>query len=318
MIAGVLMIGSHASAAEVKLIQEGTAVRVEIDGKPFTTYRFAAGTDDAAFHRPYAYPVFAADGQEITSDQIKTNPKEHPHHRSFWVSHGNVNGVDHWSHAFAAGKEAGRQKHVAFDKVEGDTIVQRVEWSGKGGAGPAVLNETRTLRFFALEDGTRGIDLTVTLVPAGNEPVTLGDTKEAGLCSVRVHPEIGNGEKDKAKARKGTLTLSTGATGEKNVWGKPAAWCDESGEINGKKYGVAIFDHPDNARHPTCWHSREYGLHAANPFGLHDFDKTKPQGAGDFKIEPGKPATFKFRVLFHTGDAAGAKLDERYKAWTGK
>ncbi|HYE21710.1 MAG TPA: PmoA family protein, partial [Tepidisphaeraceae bacterium] len=250
---------------------------------------------------------------EITSDQIKTNPKEHPHHRSFWVSHGEVNGVNHWAH------NDGKQKHLGFDKVEGDTIVQRLEWSGKLGAGPALLNETRTLRFFALEDGTRGIDLTVTLVPAGNEPVTLGDTKEAGLCSVRVHAEIGNGEKDKAKARKGTLTLSTGATGEKNVWGKPAAWCDESGTINGMAYGVAIFDHPSNARHPTCWHSREYGLHAANPFGLHDFDKAKnPKGTGDFKIEPGKPATFKYRVLFHTGDAASAKLDERYKAWTGK
>ena len=32
--------------------------------------------------------------------------------------------------------------------------------------------------------------------------------------------------------------------------------------------GVAIFDHPSNPQHPTTWHARQYGLIAANPFGL--------------------------------------------------
>ena len=32
---------------------------------------------------------------------------------------------------------------------------------------------------------------------------------------------------------------------------------------NGKEYGVAVFDHPQNPRHPTRWHVREYGLLAA-------------------------------------------------------
>jgi hypothetical protein len=52
-------------------------------------------------------------------------------------------------------------------------------------------------------------------------------------------------------------------------------------------------------------------------FGLHDYDpKNTPKGAGDFKIEAGKTVTFKYRVLFHEGDAASAKLDQRYKDWT--
>lgn len=303
-----LTLSSATLRAATKLTEGPTSVKVEIDGKLFTEYRFLPG-DDANFHRPFAYPVHAADGTAITSDQCVTNPKEHPHHRSFWVSHGDVNGVDHWSH-----KAGAKQKHIKFDKLDGDTLVQQLEWSGKTPADPALLKETRTLRFFALEDGTRAIDLTVTLTPAGKEAVTLKDTKEAGLCSARVHPEIGNNEKGD-KGRKGKLTLSTGATGEKSVWGKPAAWCDESGTINGKPYGIAIFDHPSNARHPTCWHSREYGLHAANCWGLHDFDKTKPAGSGDMKIDAGQSVTFKYRVLFHEGDAVSAKLDERYKDW---
>lgn len=295
-------------AATVKLTQGDASVKVEIDGKEFTTYRFLAG-DDRHFLRPFAYPVYAADGQAVTSDQEVTNPKEHPHHRSFWVAHGSVNGVDHWTN------KGHKQRHVKFDKVDGDTIVEELEWEGATPDAPPVLKETRTLRFFALDDGTRGIDLTVVFTPAGTGNVVFGDTKEAGIVAVRVHQQIGNSEKGD-RHRDGVLTNAKGAKGEKAIWGKPADWCDESGLIDGKPYGIAIFDHPDNPRHPTTWHTREYGLHAANIFGLHDYDpKNTPKGAGDLTLDAGKTLTFKYRVLFHTGDAASAKLDERYKDW---
>jgi hypothetical protein len=307
MLMTLSTIANAARAADVKLTQGPTSVKVEVGGKEFTTYHFAAG-EDKDFHRPFAYPVYAADGQVVTSDQIVTNRKEHPHHRSVWVAHGDVNGVDHWAH------KGFKQRHVGFDKVEGDTIVERLEWEGKTPDAPPLLNEVRTLRFVALEDGTRGIDLTVALT-AGKEAVTFGDTKEAGIASVRVHPQMGTDKGPKAK-----LTNSKGASSEKAIWGKPAEWCDASGTIDGKPYGVAIFDHPENPRHPTTWHTREYGLHAANVFGLHDFDPTKktPKGAGDLKLEAGKTVTFRYRILFHQGDAASAKLDQRYKDWAGK
>src|SRR5436190_9137579 len=109
VMTGLFLATTAARAAEVKLTQDATSVKVEIDGKPFTVYHFAAG-DDAAFHRPFAYPVLASDGQAVTSDQVVTNAKEHPHHRSFWVAHGDVNGVDHWSH----NAKSGKQRHVKF------------------------------------------------------------------------------------------------------------------------------------------------------------------------------------------------------------
>ena len=64
---------------------------------------------------------------------------------------------------------------------------------------------------------------------------------------------------------------------------KRAAWVDYWAPIDGKTVGIAIFDHPENPRHPTWWHARYYGLVAANPFGIHDFEK-KPEGTGDMKI----------------------------------
>jgi len=138
----------------------------------------------------------------------------------------------------------------------------------------------------------------------------LGVLKEAGLVAVRVNDSI--------PEHKAVITNSTGATGEKNIWGKPADWADISGQINGKTYGVAAFDSPANPLHPQQWHIREYGLMGANPFGLSYYDKKIAKHAGDFKMPAGKTTTFHYLVVIHEGDAKAAKLDEKYKTFTGK
>ena len=303
VVALLSVVCPAAGADDVKLEQGDGRVVVTLGGKPFTVYHFA-DNEGRAFVRPYFYPVAAADGVEVTSDQVVSGG-DHPHHRSLWVSHGDVNGADHWSFAQ---KPEPKQRHVKFAKLAGDTFVQELEWETKGGGG-VMLRETRTVRFFAFDDGQRGIDLAIELTPTGGHRVTFGDTKEAGLCAVRVK---------KAISDKPTLSNARGQSGEKQVWGKPAEWCDLSGRIDGKPYGVAVLDHPANPRHPATWHAREYGLLAANVFGLHDFDKNVKKGTGDFAIQPGKAATFRYRVVIHTGDAQAAKLDEKFKAYAGE
>ena len=108
----------------------------------------------------------------------------------------------------------------------------------------------------------------------------------------------------------GHLLNSAGAK-DGDCWGKSAEWCDYWGPVDGKTLGVAIFDHPKNPVHPTWWHARDYGLFAANPFGVHDFEK-KPAHAGDLKIPAGGSVTFRYRFLIHEGDAAAARIAERY------
>ena len=77
------------------------------------------------------------------------------------------------------------------------------------------------------------------------------------------------------------------------------------------RIGIAIFDHPENPRHPTWWHVRDYGLFSANPFGVHDFEK-KPKHTGDYTLEAGKSLTFRYRFYYHEGDEVQAKVAERY------
>ena len=90
----------------------------------------------------------------------------------------------------------------------------------------------------------------------------------------------------------------------------------------GKVYGIAMFDHPQNPRHPTWWHVRDYGLFAANPFGQHDFESTRekrlPAHTGDFTIPAGGNATFRWRIYFHMGDEKTARVAEHFAAYAAE
>src|SRR4051812_42268717 len=92
----LLALSAPALAADVKLEQKDNHVAVTIDGKVFTDYYFAA-EGDHEYVRPFMYPVNAADGVGVTSDQITVKGGDHPHHRSLWIAHGDIDGADHWS-----------------------------------------------------------------------------------------------------------------------------------------------------------------------------------------------------------------------------
>ena len=91
-------------------------------------------------------------------------------------------------------------------------------------------------------------------------PITFGDTKE-GSFGIRINDAI-----REEKGGKGKIENAEGKVGEKACWGQLSAWCDYSGPLDGKVVGLAILSDPTNPV-PACWHSRGYGLMAANPFG---------------------------------------------------
>jgi len=304
-IPGIENFSAAASAEEgVLLKQLDDRVEITIDGKPFSAYYTSADQP-----KPYLHPLRAADGATLTRGypMIKDDPNEasdrdHPHHRSCWFTHGDVNGVDFWSE----GPRSGKIVHRGFDKIESGKdygrLVARNDWVAPDGK--RVLQETREIKFYRLADA-RMMDWTITLRPVDG-PVKFGDTKE-GTFGIRLATQL--------KGRlTGRIENSRGAVGEKEAWGKPAEWCDYTGLLQGKRYGIAIFDHPSNFRHPTYWHVRDYGLFAANPFGERDFfnDKTRD---GSYAIQPGKELTFRYRVYIHQGTAAEAKVAEQYQAY---
>lgn len=272
--------------------------------------------------RPHIWPIYAPGGVAVTRDhpmgERAGEQHDHPHHQSLWFAHGNVNGFDFWHskkhrerivhHATRSAQEGGTAA-VEGDavEIESDGAVEvESDYTWEVEDGDVVLEETRTLRFEEHADH-RTIDATITLRAAAAE-VTFGDTKE-GSFALRLHPAL----RVEGKVAAGILRNSEGHVG-KAAWGKRARWLHDQGPIDGQAVGVAIFDHPGNLRHPTWWHARTYGLVAANPFGVHDFER-KPKGAGDYTMKMGEELTLRYRVVVHRGAWAAARVEEAWRHW---
>jgi len=258
----------------------------------------AAYVYGAAWSKPFLYPVNAPDGRCVTSQ----GPGDHPHHRSLWVAHGDVNGVDCWSEQ----ESHGRIVHQSFlglgESEESAVLTARNLWAR--GDGKALLEELRGVRVPSPSPDAVTIDLSVTFA-ARYGRVIFGDTKEAGLASVRV---AGSMEVEEG----GRLENSSGGVGEAQVWGKRALWCDYSGDVQGERLGIAVFDHPMNPRHPTYWHARDYGLMTANCFGISLFEKN-PSLSGRLVLDDGQDLTFYYRIYVHGGDAERGMVAEEYE-----
>ncbi len=299
------------SAANVQLDKSTDKIEVKVDGKPFTTFYFGPDTP-----KPYLWPIRAADGTIITRgypirDDVPGESHDHPHHRGLWFTHGDVNGIDFWANEEMYKKErdnVGKVELKSIEEAKNGRIKSSFLW--KGPKGDLVLTENRTMTF-SQQGADRMIDFDVTFT-AADKPVKFGDTKE-GFFAIRLATTMRETMPDK-KPGKGVIVSSTGAKGAKNTWGKSFPWIDYSGPVDGKTYGVAIFDNPQNPKYPTYWHVRDYGLFAANPFGEHDFYNDKSRD-GSLTIQPGKSLRFRYRVVIHPGDAAAADIADLYKAW---
>ena len=288
---------------EVKLVQGKNSIQVDIDGKPFTELFYGPET-----FKPYLHPVRAASGTIVTRSypmaNVEGERQDHPHHTGFWFNHGDVNGLDFWSasgerHGDKFGKIVVAKIGEVKSGANKGSVAAELEW--RDAAGEAVLKERRKMTFHG-DSRLRYIDCEFHLTAVGK--VKFGDTKE-GSFAIRVAAPLN-------ERHSGTLTNAHGETGEKNVWGKRSPWMDYSGEIDGEKLGIAIFDHPKNPKHPTYWHVRGYGLFAANVFGEHDFYRDETRD-GSITLGDGESMTFRYRVVIHPGDTAN--VGKLYKAW---
>jgi len=299
-----------AGSPGVEMKQAGGKLDIRIGGKPFTSYVYSPKPSGKhVLRRPLFFPVYGPRQTTMTrpfpmvlADLPKNVATDHPHHTSIYVAHGAVNGVDNWS----IGPKAGYIVHKTFETVAGGAAMgmfrETLDWTDV--AKKPVMHETRVVRVYRLPDAIRMLDIEITF-HAKYGAVTFGDTKEGGLCSVRMRPEL----RADSKATAGRLVNSAGNSAG-GAWGKKAQWVDCSGEVAGRRVGMAILDAPGNLRHPTTWHARTYGLLTANPFGLSHFTRKKQQG--EYTLAPGKQKTWRYRIIFHEGDENAAKIADRF------
>ena len=188
------------------------------------------------------------------------------------------------------------------------TLVLKIEW--RTADGQKILDETRTIHFYDL--GKARLIVMHSDLFASVCTIIFGDTKE-GSFGVRVNDVIRADKLGKGKLQNAEGTVAEGVTEAKNrCWGVASAWCDYSGPIDGKQAGIAILADPKNP-YPTVWHSRAYGLMAANPFGR---SKSFPamKGKSDLvKMAKGEHLQFRYGLLVHDGDAVSGDVAAQYR-----
>jgi len=281
-------------------------IAVDIDGKPFTTFHYGS---DAA--KPFLAPLRSASGKIVTRrfpmESVPGESRDHLHHRGLWFSYDDVNGVKFWENDPSYTKpRMGRIVVRNAEWKDGDrsgTLTAVMEWRDPNGK--PLLVETRRMVFYS-DPKLRTIDFYVTLTAAEN--VTIGDTKE-GAFAIRMAENF-------TERKGGRIVDANGRISMANVWGKRSDWVDYTGEVDGERLGVAIFDHPQNPHYPTYWHARDYGLFALNPFGQNSFDPAAEERR--VNLPAGQKLAFRWRVVIHPGDAETGRVAELYREYAAQ
>jgi hypothetical protein len=325
----------------------GAANRAAPDPGPSVTIQvikdeaivFAAGKEEVTrYHiaptvaKPYFWPLIATNGVTLTrawpmdEDELNTQ-KDHVHQKSAWFCHGDVipegielkqrikgvEGVDFWSETPGHGKIVCTKVDTPHQEKNHGWVATANEWRTADGV--KVLDEARTIHLYDLPEG-RLLVLDVDL-HASVAPLTFGDTKEGSL-GIRIRTAL---TEDRGKGR---LTNAEGKTGEgklnniekKGCWGLVSAWCDYSGPVDGKAAGLAIFADPTNSV-PTAWHSRGYGLMAANPFGRQKSGFPSQRGNTQLvHLARGEHLKLRYGLFLHAGDVTDGKVAAAYERFT--
>jgi len=278
----------------------GRNLRVELDQRLLTEYRVDVG------NKPFFFPLIGPTGDSFTRAYpmvtVAGEDHDHPHQRSCWLTHGNVNGVDFWSESRAAGTIKEVERALVAEGPVLARLWTKNDWIAPDGK--KVCGDERIVTFYRTGH-VRMIDFDFT-IRADSGPATFRDTKE-GMFGLRISSSM-----DVTKKTGGKITNAEGLTDE-SAWGKASPWVDYAGPVRDKTVGIGVLNHPDSFRHPTTWHVRPYGLFAANPFGWHDFGKPE---RGDYTIAAGGSIRFRYRVILHEGPTAGAGLPAHFAAYS--
>jgi len=278
---------AQAASSGLSVVKQDQGWQFLEDGKPVMFYQTASKSLDGKYARAdYVHPLIGLDGQVITEDF----PADHFHHRGiFWT----------WHQLLVKGQSVGDawecrdfvwdvQNVRVLDQGKGTAALRAtVLWKSplwKNGKVPLV-RETVTLRVHRKKDDSRAIDFTIGLLALQADTFLGGsdNVKGYGGFTARI-----------ATPDDTTFTSEVGPVTPKNtpVFGGP--WMNLLGTLDGKPYGAAILQHPDNPLFPEAWilrHSKRFS-NMQNPVYPWRYPTKLPTDA---------PVVLRYRLLLHKG-----------------
>ncbi|MBL9127906.1 MAG: PmoA family protein, partial [Verrucomicrobiales bacterium] len=269
---------------------EPDRIRVAIDGKTFTEYRYSEDLKLPRFH-----PLIGPRSQRGVTAQ---NAEPYPHHASLWFGCDRVNGGNYGQEGLDRGRIRSLGVRLVDDgRTTGTAIFEQdCLWERPGAEPP--FRDHRLVRVSAPSPERRQIDFEITLVALTDVRV---EKSNHSLFSARMAPDL-------TPAGGGRLINAEGDSGEKATFGKPSAWMDSRGPRgDGLTEGLTLVPAPTNPGHPAPWFTRDYGfLSPTTMFWLE---------SGERRFAKGETLRLRYRVLVHADGPSVEELSAYAKAW---
>jgi hypothetical protein len=257
--------------------------------------------------RPYFHPVCLPDGTELTWHR----PPDHPWHYGLWFSWKFINGLNYWEEDRKTSLPEGRTEINNIEAKPHDDYSAQIsmQLSYHPPGQTAVLTESCRIHVGKPnKDGRYHIDWTSRFT-AGAADVLLDRTPipgeqggqswggYAGL-SVRLAKNVSDWQLTDSEGRK-----------DLEAHGQKARWMSFSGKAASKDFSIAIFDHPDNPRHPSPGFVI---MDPKVPFGYFSpallFDKP-------YTLPGRQSFSLKYRILIQPGKAQKDALEAEWKSF---
>ena len=275
-----------AAQGPLRIEDRGETITVSLAGRPVLEYQLASKPK-----KSYVNKLFSPTGVQILRDA----PDDHLHHHSLMFAVA-VDGVDFWSENDACGsqKPVGKAdtKTVSGDGSASARIAHRLDWMAPN-ASDVLLIESRTVE--VLKNAKSGPTILVWKCrlspPPGKKSVTLTGSTYFGLGARFVESMDTDGHFQNAD----------GKTGVEDTNDKRSAWCAYSAKADGKPVTVAMFDCPENPRHPATW----FTMDSRFAYLAVTLDLSKRP----LVVEAGKPLELRYGVALWDGQVSKDQID---------
>jgi len=290
--------GGAARAEENILIIEkdkDAFITVSAGNRPVFRYRCESNP-----MKPYADQLFSPSGVQV----LRNSPHDHKHHHGLMYALA-VDGVNFWEELKTSGREisksVGDVKSTVHDGRGRAGFVQQLEWVGPNSDKPMLI-ERRAIDVLAAGDlGATLVEWRCRLqTPPGKDAVTLTGSHYFGLGMRFLTSMDAGGRFFNAEDKPGQLVRA-------DSWLTPVKWCAYTAKADGRPVTAAMFDHPDNLRHPATFFTM------TKAFAY--LSATLNEWKEPIVVKSDKPLDLCYGVALWDGEADKATVEKLYQRW---
>jgi len=281
------------SMQSIGVTPDDGALAVRAGDRVLLRYRY-----EGVPYKPYVQELFTPGGVNILRDA----PADHLHHHALMFAVA-VEGVNFWEEQ----QQPGRQRHLSFahyvkagdgNNPEAAGFDEQLEWVNPR-TDEVLATELRTIKVCLMKEQNATVLKWVGKLspPAGKDSITLTGSPYFGL-GMRFLESMDTG---------GRFINAQGQTGVENTNDKRAKWCAYVAKADGKAVTVAMFDYPDNVRHPATWFTME------KPFAY--LSATLALHKESLKIVATEPLVLRYGVALWDGQVSPEQIEKAYSRW---